>query len=79
MPIQKNRVMTAKEVAKELGITASGVDKLETSAFKKLRRNPILFLNYMESLEKDRRSTNVGSIPTDELYGCENSDRGSEE
>jgi len=65
MPIKSNCEMTAKEVAEALGdITPSGVDKLTTSALKKLRRSPMLFLLYAES--SNIRSNNVGTLCRDE-------------
>jgi hypothetical protein len=67
MSIAKNRIMTAAEVAKHLGITASGVDKVEQAALNKLRRSATLFLMYAE-LQSDRRSQNIGTLMQDE-YG----------
>lgn len=61
----RDQIRTAKEIAEEMGgITASGVDKLTTSAMRKLRRSQLLFLLWTEGL--DRRSNNVGTLARDE-------------
>jgi hypothetical protein len=55
------QVMTAREIADKMGnITGSGVDKLTTSAMKKLRRNPILFLHWVEN-GPGRSTGNIGT------------------
>lgn len=57
----KYQLMTSVEVAHEMGsITVSGVDALTRSAMRKLRRNPILFLHWLES-SQERKSQNVGT------------------
>jgi DNA-directed RNA polymerase sigma subunit (sigma70/sigma32) len=57
-------VSTCEEVAREMGITNSGVLFLERSALKKLRRSPTLFLHWLNM--EERRSNNVGSLAKDE-------------
>jgi DNA-directed RNA polymerase sigma subunit (sigma70/sigma32) len=59
-PPKKYRVMSAAEVAAEMDITQSGVDKLEQYAIEKLRRNPVLRRLWNE-LGEARRSNNVGT------------------
>ncbi len=65
--LKQDRAMSGEDVAKAMGdITPSGVYRLEKTALRKLRRNPVLFLNYIESLERERRSRNVGTLAKDE-------------
>ena len=61
----KHCVSTCEEVAREMGITPSGVLFLERSALKKLRRSPTLFLQWLST--EERRSNNVGSLARDEM------------
>jgi len=69
IPMNQHRVMTRGEVAKELGnITESGVDKIEQSALKKLRRSPTLYLMWAE-LQASTRSQNIGTLMQDEQQG----------
>jgi len=55
------RVMTYEEVAQKIGITAGAVQKSEESALRKLRRSPILFLQFAE-YASERQTNNLGTI-----------------
>jgi hypothetical protein len=67
MAVNKYCEITAEETAKRVGsITASGVDKLCTSAIAKLKRNPRYRRLWLE-LGRERRSNNVGSLAKDEI------------
>jgi DNA-binding CsgD family transcriptional regulator len=60
--VSRHAAMTAKEIAEAMGgITTSGVDKLLTSAFEKLRRNRRAQMLW-ERLGEERRSNNLGSL-----------------
>jgi hypothetical protein len=65
----KYQVKTAREIANELGdITESGVEFVTRKAIGKLRRSPILFLQFMDMMASRRRSNNMGSMHSDEIY-----------
>ncbi len=67
--IKKYRVMELKEVAAAMGdISESGVAFLEKQALRKLRRSPMLYTLWLDSLSKQRRTQNLGTLCTDE-YG----------
>ena len=54
--------MSCEEIARELGISANGVYKLEQSALRKLRAK----MGTWSDRREDRRSNNLGSLARDE-------------